>query len=253
VSTSVPSKILENYRKRRFDVSTGKIKGRIAAADTLAAYGVALATLVDSKTQDSDFSDAVTSLSAAVKGLPQSFRNDAGITDDDVAGVGSVVVAFGKIALDARRREVLEDVVPAAEPMVTKICQLFARDFSLRGGTVAGIVSSEVIKSIDHVERVFTNKDIASPAPGREVETGATFKNRAVMLPMIEKLRGIQVNSSAAFQSLSDAAQSCVKASGALAIAVKDPKLTLDDIIDFVGKAQSAFSAVKNLTNSKAG
>ena len=248
VSTSDPAVILRAYGVRRFDLSAKKIKGRLAAAEALSAYGVALATLLDSKTQDSDFSDAATSLTAASRGCrPPAQR---GITGDEVAGVGAVVVAFGKIALDIRRREVIEQVVPAAEPVVTKICLLFGRDFDVNRSSVGGIVKSEMIKSIDDIKRVFTAKDVTN---GRDADSGATMQNRAVLLPLYEKLWNIKTKSLAAFADINDAAQGCAKASKNLAAVVKDPKVTLDDIIDFAKKAQAAFDAVKSLSGSKAG
>jgi hypothetical protein len=250
VLTSDPAIILKSYGARRFDLSAKKIKGRLAAADALSAYGTALSTLLDSKTQESNFSDAATSLTAAIKGLPPSLLADAGITGDDVAGVGAIVVAFGKLALDARRREVLEEVVPAAEPVVTKICLLFGRDFDVNRPFVGGIVKSEVTKSIDNIERVFTAKDVAN---NRAADSGATMQNRAVLLPLYEKMRGIRTKSLAAFGDINEAALSCAKASVKLAAVVKDPQVTLDDIIDFAKKAQAAFEAVKNLSGSKAG
>jgi hypothetical protein len=250
VSTSDPAVILKAYGVRRFDLSAKKIKGRLAAAEALSAYGAALTTLLDSKTQDSDFSDAATSLTAAIKGLPTSLLGDAGITGDEVAGVGAVVVAFGKIALDIRRREVVEQVVPAAEPVVTKICLLFGRDFDVNRPSVGGIVKSEMIKSIDDIKRVFTAKDVTS---GRDADSGATMQNRAVLLPLYEKLWNIKTKSLAAFADINDAALGCAKASINLAAVVKDPKVTLDDIIDFAKKAQAAFDAVKSLSGSKAG
>jgi hypothetical protein len=250
VSTSDPAVILKAYGARRFDLSTQKIKGRLAAADALQAYGTALSTLLDSKTQEGDFSDAATSLTTAIKGLPASLLADAGITSGDVAGVGAIVVAFGKFALDARRREALEEVVPVAEPVVTKICLLFGRDFDVNKPFVGGIVKTEITKSIDDIERVFTAKDVAS---NRTADSGAIMQNRAVLLPLYEKMRNIRANSLTAFGDINGAALSCAKASVKLAAAVKDPQVTLDDIIDFASKAQAAFDAVKNLSVSKAG
>jgi hypothetical protein len=232
-----------------------RIGGRLAAAEALKAYGKALETLLDSKTQEKDFSDAVTSLSGAVKGLPESLRKTAGITPDDINGVGAIVVALGNIALDYQRRKALEEVVPAAEPTVTKICALFSRDFNAGdGATIAGLATAGTTTALDNVEQVFKN-EFASAAlkDGYKADAGSSMQNRAVLLPLYAKIDSINTRTRATFASVKDAADSCVKASRALAKAVKDPQVTMRDIIAFVEKAQAAFNAVKSLSESTKG
>jgi hypothetical protein len=233
-----PSKIVDGIRRPLFDLSKGKIKGRTAAAAALEAYGNALSTLTDSKAQESDFSTAVTSLIGAIKGLPTPVLSAAGITGGELDGVGKVVVAFGEVALDLRRRQVLEEVVPAAEPVVTKLCRMFGRDFSSNGNLVGTIVISETQQTIFDLERSLNRN-------------GAELQSRAVLLPLYQRVTSMKASFGTTFATLKEAADSCANASVKLAAAIRDPKYTLDDITTFVAKAQAAYDAVKSASGSK--
>ena len=236
--SDTPTQILSGFRKPLFDLSKTKIKGRAAAAEALDAYGKALSTLVDSKSQESDFSTAVTSLTGAVKNLPGSVLSTAGITSSELDGIGKVVVAVGDLALDLRRRQVLEEVVPAAQPVVTKICRMFGRDFDLNGNLVGTIVGEETLQTLADVENSLKTN-------------GSTMQNRAILLPLYQKVASINANFKVTFGSLKEAADSCAKASVDLAVSIKDPKYTLDDITNFVAKAQAAYNAIKATSGSK--
>jgi hypothetical protein len=236
--SDTPTQILSGFRKPLFDLSKAKIKGRTAAAEALDAYGKALSTLVDSKSQESDFSTAVTSLTGAVKNLPSSVLSTAGITSSEIDGIGKVVVAVGDLALDVRRRQVLEEVVPAAQPVVTKICRMFGRDFDLNGNLVGTIVGEETLQTLADVENSFK-------------ANGSTMQNRAILLPLYQKVASINANFKVTFGGLKEAADSCAKASTDLAASIKDPKYTLDDITNFVAKAQAAYNAIKATSSSK--
>jgi hypothetical protein len=234
--SDTPKQILEGFRKPLFDLSKSKIKGRTAAAGALEAYGNALSTLVDSKSQDSDFSTAVTSLAGAVKGLPKSALSAAGITGSEIDGIGKVIVSVGELALDARRRQVLEEVVPAAQPVVTKICRMFGRDFDLNGRLVGTIVGNETRQTLADLENSIK-------------KNGSTLQNRAILLPIYQKVTSMNASFNVTFGSIKDAAESCANASIQLAAAIKDPKYTLDDIINFVAKAQAAYDAIKAVSS----
>jgi hypothetical protein len=236
--SDTPKQILDGFRKPLFNLSKTKIKGRMAAAGALDAYGKSLATLVDSKSQESDFSTAVTSLAGAVKSLPTSVRSAAGITGSEIDGIGKVIVSVGELALDLRRRQVLEEVVPAAQPVVTKICKMFGRDFDLNGQLVGTIVGEETQQTLVDLENSLK-------------KNGATMQNRAILLPLYQKVTSINASFNVTFGSLKEAAESCANASIQLAAAIKDPKYTLDDIINFVAKAQAAYDAIKAASGSK--
>jgi hypothetical protein len=236
--SDTPKRILEDFRKPLFDLSKTKIKGRTAAATALDAYGTALSTLVDSKSQDSDFSTAVTSLVGAVKGLPNSVLSTAGITGSELDALGKVVVVLGEVALDLRRRQVLEEIVPAAEPVVTKLCKMFGRDFDLNGRLVGTIVGAETQQTLADVENSLK-------------KNGSQMQNRALLLPLYQKVATMNASFNATFGSLKEAADSCAKASVQLAAAIKDPKYTLDDITSFVAKAQTAYDAIKAASGPK--
>jgi hypothetical protein len=232
--SDTPRQILQGLQKERvFDLSKSKIKGRTAAAGALEAYGNALSTLVDSKSQDSDFSAAVTSLAGAIKGLPKS---TAGITNSEIDGIGKVIVSVGELALDARRRQVLEEVVPAAQPVVTKICRMFGLDFDLNGGLAGAIVGSATQDTLVYLEKSLKNN-------------GSTLQTRAILLPLYQKVASMNANFNVTFGSIKEAADSCANASIQLAAAIKDPKYTLDDIINFVAKAQAAYDAIKAVSS----
>ena len=233
-----PSQIIRSFRDPLFDLSKKRTKGRTAAATALDAYGKALSTLTDSKSQDSDFSTAVTSLIGAVKGVPSSVLSTAGITSSELDGLGKIVVVFGEFALDVRRRQVLEDVVPAAEPVVTKLCRMFGRDFDPNGRLVGTIVGTETQQTLADLENSMK-------------KNGSQLQNRAILLPLYQKVTAIGASSNATFGALKEAADSCAKASVELAAAIKDPKYTLDDITNFVAKAQAAYDAVKAVAGSK--
>jgi hypothetical protein len=202
----------------------------------LEAYGNALSTLVDSKSQDSDFSAAVTSLAGAIKGLPKSALSAAGITGSEIDGIGKVIVSVGELALDARRRQVLEEVVPAAQPVVTKICRMFGRDFDLNGRLVGTIVGNETRQTLADLENSIK-------------KNGSTLQNRAILLPLYQKVASMNASFNVTFGSIKEAAESCANASIQLAAAIKDPKYTLDDIINFVAKAQAAYDAIKAVSS----
>jgi hypothetical protein len=237
-SSDSPRQIFNDFRKPLFDLSKTRIKGRTAAAEALEAYGKALSTLVDSKSQDSDFSTAVTSLAGAIKGLPKSALSAAGITSGEIDGIGKVVISLGELALDVRRREVLEAVVPAAQPVVTKICRMFGRDFDPNGNVVGTIVRNETRQTLADLENSFK-------------KNGSTIQNRAILLPLYQKVASMNASFNVTFGSLKEAADSCAKASIQLASAIKDPKYSLDDIISFVAKAQAAYDAIKAVSSSK--
>jgi hypothetical protein len=236
--SDTPQQIFADFKKPLFDLSKTKIKGRTAAAGALDAYGKALSTLVDSKSQDSDFSTAVTGLAGAVKNLPASVLSSAGITGSELDGIGKIIVSVGELALDIRRRQVLEEVVPAAQPVVTKICRMFGRDFDLNGQLVGTLVGDETQQTLVDLENSFKTN-------------GSTIQNRAILLPLYQKVAAINANFNVTFGSLKEAADSCATASVQLAAAITDPKYTLDDITNFVAKAQAAYDAIKAASGSK--
>lgn len=227
-----------NYEKPRalggFDITM--VKGRLAAAEALSSYGQALATLLDVQTQETDIAAATGKLAAALKNVPQSYLADASITAADIDNAGKVLTVFIDVYLNYRRREVLALVVPAMEPIVAELCTKFERDFDWRQ---SGFANTYYI----FADRVMDSAMI--------VETDNDFQHRAIVQPIFQKADSIRTKMSVTYESVKDAAKSCIKSNLALRKAVEDPTISFEDLGDFANKAGIAYTAVHTLIVSK--
>lgn len=221
------------YRTPLVRLGPKDIAGRYAAAAALAAYGEALATLLDSKTQEGDLATASDKFTTALKGIPATTLAEAKITTADIDFVGKVITTAGDLYLDYRRRQVLEQVVPKAAPIVNKLCSLFASDFDLEGGVFATVFTNDIDDVLASTERALSRR-------------GGSLQDRAILLPIYQQTTSIRSKSAASFQSLQEAANSCVKSNKTLAKSISDPTTSLQDIIDFATKAQKAYAVVNS-------
>ena len=212
------------------------IKGRMAAANVLASYGAALSTLLDVKTQESDISGATDKLASAVKGIPSSLLKEASITSTEIDNAGKIFTVAAQFYLDYRRRQVLQEVVPSLEPIVTKLCKRFAQDFDFKRGGFAQVYYNTADRALD--------KSVA-------ISTDGDFQHRAVLMSVFQRADAVRTKAQVAFTSIEDAASSCVDASVALRKAVADPTVSFDDILNFANKAEAAYSAVHAIAAAK--
>lgn len=207
------------------------IPGRYAAADALTAYGQALTTLLNSKTQESNLATATSTFTASLKNIPAKTLTQVGITSNDITDIGNLITSIGDIYLDFRREQVLQQVVPKAAPIVTKLCTLFANDFDTKAGMFGTIYSNNLNNVIISTEQSLNTN-------------ASNMAARAILLPIYQQTSSVQTQMIASFGSLNTAAKSCVKTNIAFANSVADPTLSLTDIIDFATKAQAAYEAV---------
>jgi hypothetical protein len=227
------------YRQKTQGWVSKNFKGRTAAADALAAYGAALTALVDSKTQESDLSAAEDKLTVALKGIPAPFLKAANITSGEIDNVGKAFLVVGELYLDAKRRQILEKVIPAAEPIVTRLCNLFRTDFDYKKSpTFASAFRDDA-------------KDVLVIASTSIRDNGTALQNRAILLPLYQKADLIRTKAETAYLALAEAADQCVASSRALKVAISDPTLTLDDVIDFATKAETAYVAISTAASQK--
>jgi hypothetical protein len=227
------------YRQKTQGWVSKNFKGRTAAADALAAYGAALTALIDSKTQESDLSAAADKLTVALKGIPAHFLTEANITTAEIDNVSKAFVAVGELYLDAKRREILQKVIPAAEPIVTRLCGSFRTDFDYkRSPTFASTFRDDA-------------RDVLVIASASIKDNGGALQNRAILLPLYQKADLIRTKAETAYIALAEAADACVASSRALKVAIDDPTLTLDDVVDFATKAEAAYSAISNAVSQK--
>jgi hypothetical protein len=218
-----------NYEKAKSGGIT-TLTGRLAAATVLAAYGQALSTLLDAKTQASDVSSATTKLAAAVKGLPQSVLAETSITGSDVDGAGNILAIAIDFYLDFRRRQTLEQIVPAMEPIVTKLCAKFGDDFDInRDGFFAAVYYSRADRILRQASRVSSIGEL---------------EQRSHLQPTLQRVDAIRTKAIIAFSGVKQAANSCVKSSYTLKYAITNPSMSFDDILDFANKAETAYNAV---------
>jgi hypothetical protein len=227
-----------DYKKPLIALNPKDIPGRYAAADALAAYGQALTTLLDSKTQETDLATAASKLTGSLKNIPAKTLKEAKITPADVTDIGSIITSVGDLYLNYRREQVLEIVVPKAEPLVTKLCLLFAQDFDASGGMFGAIFSNSLNEVL-----VGTEKSIQ--------QNSGSLQDRSILLSIYQQTASLQSRSMLTFNKLSAAAQSCVKTNVTLANSIKDPTLSMNDVIDFAAKAQAAYEAVRTAIDQK--
>jgi hypothetical protein len=220
-----------SYRTPLIRLSPKDISGRYAAASALTAYGQALTTLLDVKSQEGDLASATDKLTGALKGIPAKTLSQARVTPTEIDNVGRLITVFGDLYLDYRRREVLELIVPKTEPIVTKLCAMFGRDFDIEGGMFATIFFNDL-------------DDVITSADASIQKHADALHDRAILLPIYQRTRAIRTKISTSYASLQEAARSCSKSSIALAKSIQDPTPTLDDIMDFATKAQVAYNAV---------
>ena len=240
----------KDYEKPLISLSKADIPGRYAAAAALTAYGKALTTLLDVKTQEGDLASATDKFTEALKGIPSQTLNRARIKPSDIDDFGKLITAFGDLYLDYRRRETLELIVPNAEPIVTKLCLLFARDFNPDGGLFATILFNDLEDviaftnaSLGDSAKESTKDDNDKPEVARKKQRDG-LHDRAILLPIYQRVSAIQTKVRFSYKTITEAAKSCSKANIALAQAVQDPTVTLDDILDFANKAEAAYNAI---------
>jgi hypothetical protein len=116
-----------DYKRPLIKLGPKDIPGRYAAAAALAAYGQAITTLLDSKTQESNLATATATFTTSLNNMPSKTLARAGITTADIADIGSLIMTFGDLYLDFQREQALQQLVPRAEPIVTKLCTLLRR------------------------------------------------------------------------------------------------------------------------------
>ncbi len=226
------------YTRPLVRLAAKDIAGRLAAASALTAYGQALTTLLDAKSQEGDLASATDKLTASLKGIPTQTLKNAQVTAGEIDDVGKLITSFGDLYLDYRRREVLEQVVPIAEPVVTKICVMFERDFDVDAGQFATIYR-------DATREIITDVSVSLD------KNADSLERRAVLLPIYQRASAVKGKMEVSYASVKDAAKSCSKSSRALAASIKNPELSIDDIIDFATKAQTAYNAVVASANQK--
>jgi hypothetical protein len=191
------------------------------------AYGIPILLILWA----GNLASATSSFTSALKSIPTSTLKDAGITSADITDIGSLITSFGDIYLDFYREQILEQVVPKAEPIVTKLCTLFANDFDKRSPMFAAIYSGDIHDVIRFTE------DTLKKQP-------ENLQARAILLPIYQQTMALQTQTAASFASLNTAAKSCVKTSITFANSISDPTISLNDIVDFATKAQTAYNAV---------
>jgi hypothetical protein len=203
-----------------------QFKGRIAAANVLGSYGQALSKLLDSKSQDAEVAAATDKLAASLKGLPKSTLAQTGIGAAEIDSAGKILTVFVQFYLDHKRREVLQQIVPAVEPIVTRLCGMFQSDFDVDRVGFAQVYFNEA-------DRVLS----AGPA-----EADA----RAAVVPLMQRVDAIRAKTTISFGTVKEAAASCAKSSQALRKAVEDPTVSYEDILDFANKAEAAYSVIQS-------
>jgi len=231
-----------NYQKPLLNLMPSyiSIKGRLDAAAALSAYGQALTALLDSKTQEGDLAAATDKFTAALKSIPAKDLTAAGIKTAEIDSAGAILKAFGNLYLDYRRREALEQVVPATEPVVTKLCKMFRNDFDILADGQA--FAQVYYNSTDNILTAVTRKlksDADSQGNG-----GDGLERRAILLPMYMQVAAIKNKTKDTYATVKTAGASCATASQTLADSIKNPTVSLDDIIDFAKKADAAYTAV---------
>jgi hypothetical protein len=210
-----------------------ELKGRLAAASVLSAYGHALSTLLDVKTQEADISAASGKLAGALKGLPKSFLAQTSITTAEIDSAGQLLTVFIGFYLDYRRREILEQIVPSMEPIVTKLCAKFGVDFDVdQPGWFANVYYIQADRILDHA-------------------VVGDFAQRVTVQPVLQRLDAIRTKTRITFSTVKAAATSCVVSSKALRSAVENRTASFDDILDFANKAEGAYSAIQAAAAAK--
>lgn len=101
------------------------VMARAQAANTLGAYGELLQALVDD-TQEKELQTAADRFVASVRGLPGTEKS---LTDDQLASIGKLVQLGGSLVVEAKKKDAIEKIVPAANPQVATLCDLLAADF----------------------------------------------------------------------------------------------------------------------------
>lgn len=227
------------YRQKSRGWIASNFKGRAAAADALAAYGAALSALIDTKAQEADLSAAAEKLTVALKGIPSSILSSANITTSEIDGVGKAFVSIGELYLDARRRQILDRVIPSAEPIVSRLCTLFRTDFDYkRSPTFASVFRDDA-------------RDVLVVASASVRENGGSLKDRAILIPLYQKADLIRTKAETTYGAVAEAADGCVTSSQVLRVAINDPTLSLDDVIDFATKTEAAYNAINSNTVQK--
>lgn len=226
------------YKSPRVPLGPKDIAGRYAAAAALAAYGQALTTLLDSKSQETDLSTATGKLTAALKSIPSATLARAHITSAEITNVGNLITAVGDLYLDFRRQQVLETVIPHSAPVVANLCALFGQDFDVHGFMFASIM-------LNNLDDVIESTDASIQANAEDLQ------GRAILLPIYQQTTAMKTQLTTSYSSLQDAAKSCVKTNAALADAVKNQTLTLSDVIDFATKTEAAYNAVMTTVAQK--
>lgn len=225
----------DDYIKPRIALARKKIPGRYAAAAALAAYGHVLTTLLDSKTQESDLASATSAFTGALKSIPAKTLKDAGIKAAQITNVGNLITSFGDIYLEVYREKVLRQVVPKAEPIVKRLCTLFANDFGKKKPLFRVMYSNEINDVLRFTEKALKKRP-------------KNLESRAILLPIYQKTKSIQSHVMPALTSVNAAAKSCVSTSVVFARSISDPSISPADVVDFAKKSRAAYDAVMATT-----
>ena len=219
----------DDYYPRAGALGITTFDGRLAAAGVLSAYGQALSSLLDSKTQNADIVAATDKLAAAVKRLPADVRGKARITDAEIVNAGKVLTVVAEAYVDFLRLEAIRSTVPALEPTVTKLCNMFARDFDPDKPGFAQVYFNAADRILDTAQKMGGDQ---------------AYQGRALVLPTFQRLDAIRTKTELSFSAVRKAATSCAKSSIALRKAVEEHEISFDDIADFANKAEAAYSAI---------
>jgi len=208
-----------------------RVAPRVAAALALADYGELLRALVEETRHDE--------LAAAAARFVASARTVPGrrMSDEQYAALGDLVEGIGGMVIEARKARAIERIVPAYEADVDHLCDLLLEDFDPRGLHLAQRFAITL-------ERLDADADLAlalrdGPSLGRSIA-----------------VQGIQqVTAGRALLEVAGGQGRVMvltlkRANAALAAALRDDVVAIDDLRAVAMQVQSLAAAVRVLAGN---
>lgn len=209
--------------------SLDRVGPRIQAAKAVQTYGELLLALVED-TQEKELQTAATNFTQSIRGLDSQKRK---IGDDQLQGIGEVVVAIGGLWVEYKKREALEQIVPEAHEQIKEIGKLFATEFAANGA---------IARNLDA-----TSQLAVRAADGILDQKGSSPGDRSAAAMAHRKGIETSLKANAIFPPMATAALEMVKAHSQLVNSLLKKELTVADIKVFTTTVEDLLAASKLL------
>ncbi|MCP4330811.1 MAG: hypothetical protein GY791_20675 [Alphaproteobacteria bacterium] len=199
------------------------VAARVKAAKTIQEYGALLLALVDAN-EAATLQKAGGKFTASVRSLDENQV----LSDDQLDSIGKIIVGIGGLWIDRQAAEALKQIVPATDPQIAKLGDLFAGEFN-KDGPVPEYMDA----------RAFQLEKNAGKALEGKVQPGDRFVGSEAL-----RLAGTTIReTNTVYPPIADAAMDMVAAHGKMVTALQTGDVSFASIRAFAKRVEDLAAA----------